>query len=315
MTERLSALAAPALRLPHKPLHYRLVESLEPTAVQDMPTHPTRPTHPAQSRPAVAHSSYVLPLEFGMGWHTGLLRARTPNEDNLLAIQGNCSHDGQIVPFGLFVVADGMGGHAFGQEASRVATNAIMQTVLQNIMECDTRVEDACIELLVRGIEQANEAICLTSEARGREMGTTVTAALVIGHRAYLVNVGDSRTYLHRDELGLVQITRDHSLVARLVAVGVITPEEVYTHPQRNKVYRCVGNKDGVEVDWFTVELRAGDSLLLCSDGLWEMVRDPMMERILISSADMHQASERLVQAALHGGGVDNISVVTVRVG
>ena len=110
-------------------------------------------------------------------------------------------------------------------------------------------------------------------------------------------------------------MTRDHSLVARLVAVGAISAEEVYTHPDRNKVYRGLGEKDSVQVDWFTEPVQAGDYLLLCSDGLWEMVRDHEIEKILKRCLpDVSQASAALVKAALHRGGADNVSVIVARV-
>ena len=145
-------------------------------------------------------------------------------------------------------------------------------------------------------------------------MGTTLTAALVIGSKSYVVNVGDSRTYMYRRGKGLSQITRDHSLVARLVASGLITSDDIYTHPERNLVERGLGDRRSVEVDCFTVDLLARDWLLLCSDGLWEMVRDPEIERIMKKEGDPSQMSDLLVQAALKGGGVDNVSVIVARV-
>ncbi len=127
--------------------------------------------------------------------------------------------------------------------------------------------------------------------------------------------MGDSRTYLYRSGEGLRQITRDHSLVARLVATGIITAEEVYTHPDRNKVYRALGEKDEVQVDWFTEPVQPGDLLLLCSDGLWELVRDHEIEKILQRCLnDAPQAADALVKAALHRGGTDNVSVIVARI-
>jgi serine/threonine protein phosphatase PrpC len=127
--------------------------------------------------------------------------------------------------------------------------------------------------------------------------------------------VGDSRTYIYRQGAGLAQITRDHSLVARLVAAGAIAAEDVYTHPDRNKIYRGLGEKDSVQVDWFIEPLRPGDYVLLCSDGLWEMVRDYEIEKILKRCLpDVAQVSDALVKAALHRGGSDNVSVIVAPV-
>ena len=170
-------------------------------------------------------------------------------------------------------------------------------------------------ELLKDSVHRANLAIYQRNRKREEMMGTTLTAALVVDTTAYVVNVGDSRTYLYRQCDGLQPITRDHSHVARMVEHGVITREEMYTHPKRNQIYRCLGDKASVEVDDFVVPLRMNDILLLCSDGLWEMVRDRDIEKIIASSGPHpSQISAMLVQAALSRGGADNVSVVVVHV-
>ncbi|HEY7848693.1 MAG TPA: protein phosphatase 2C domain-containing protein [Ktedonobacterales bacterium] len=148
-------------------------------------------------------------------------------------------------------------------------------------------------------------------EARG--MGATVTAALVMDGQAFIANVGDSRTYLLRD--GKLQpVTRDHSLVARLVEAGQIEPEDVYDHPSRNLIYRSLGAGHAeVDVDIFDEQLRAGDVLLLCSDGLWEMIRNPQLQKIISESDDVEQACATLIKVANENGGEDNITAVLVR--
>src|SRR5262249_10953033 len=156
----------------------------------------------------------------------------------------------------------------------------------------------------------ANRAIYQRNHTMPDMMGTTITAALVVDSTAYVINVGDSRTYLYCVAEGLEQITRDHSTVARLVEEGEIEPDEIYTHPQRNQIYRCLGEDATIPMDTFVVPLQPDDILLLCSDGLWEMVRDPIMEKIIDSSSHVPaQISNMLVQAALNQGGADNISV------
>jgi serine/threonine protein phosphatase PrpC len=144
-------------------------------------------------------------------------------------------------------------------------------------------------------------------------MGTTVTAALLEGPRAYIVNVGDSRTYRLRNGI-LAKLTEDHSLVGSLLKAGAITEAEVYTHPQRNQIYRSLGAKPTVEVDLLETELKKGDLLLLCSDGLWEMVRDPQIRDILLRSPTPKAACDTLVRAAYDAGGEDNITAVVVKV-
>jgi serine/threonine protein phosphatase PrpC len=253
------------------------------------------------------------PLEVSIGWHVGIERQQRPNEDSLVALQSICTYQRQLIPFGLFVVADGMGGHDCGLEASRIAIQHMMHTVLQNIIMGNELNDEFLIDMLIGGVEWANLAIYRRGQEWGKDMGTTLTAALVVGTKAYIVNVGDSRTYLYREGIGLKQITRDHSLVASLVAFGQITADEVYTHPERNKVYRCVGSDEHVDVDWFMLDLSPQDVLLLCSDGLWEMVRDPEIRYVLSSRQSLTQSSNTLVEAALRAGGVDNIGLIAVR--
>ena len=207
-----------------------------------------------------------------------------------------------------------MGGHAHGQDASMLAIQYMAQSVLASLTDIDDISGLFLLQMLMDGVQSANLAIYTCNRDNRIDMGTTITAALVLDGIAYIVNVGDSRTYLYREAEGLIQATRDHSLVARLVESGAISPGEVYTHPERNKVYRCLGEKEEVEVDWFTRSLQEGDCLLLCSDGLWEMVRDQEIARILKRHrANPSQASSALVQAALKAGGPDNISVIVAR--
>lgn len=148
-------------------------------------------------------------------------------------------------------------------------------------------------------------------DARG--LGSTITAALIVEGQAFIANVGDSRTYVLRDGK-LQRITHDHSLVERLVESGQIGREEVYDHPSRNLIYRSLGaGRSDVEVDIFTERLQPGDAMLLCSDGLWEMVRDPQLENILVEVGDPAEACDLLIQRANENGGEDNITAVLVR--
>lgn len=264
----------------------------------------------SQSRPQ-SQSQYG---RVGVGWNPGITRRNAPNEDGVAAIQGTCTHQDRIVPFDLLIVADGMGGHADGQEASRVAIQTMTQAVLQSMVTSGELSDASLTEVMKNGVQQANIAIWQRNHEQRSDMGTTLTAALVVGAKAYVMNVGDSRTYMYRPSEGLTKVTRDHSLVARLVAQGVITPEEVYTHPGRNLVERSMGSTQRVEVDSFIVDVRKGDWLLLCSDGLWEMVRDREIERIVRATNNPTQMSDLLIQAALRGGGADNVSVIVARI-
>ncbi len=176
-------------------------------------------------------------------------------------------------------------------------------------------VMDHFAEKLRGAVEHSSQAIvdygAEHREARG--MGATVTTVLVMDGQAFIANVGDSRTYLLRDGK-LDRVTRDHSLVARLVEAGQIEPEDVYDHPSRNLIYRSLGAGHAeVDVDIFHEKLRAGDALLLCSDGLWEMIRDPQLQQLITEHENLEKACEILIDVANENGGEDNITAVLVR--
>jgi serine/threonine protein phosphatase PrpC len=171
------------------------------------------------------------------------------------------------------------------------------------------------LDLLEAGVQQANRVVYERNQKQKTVMGTTMTAALVIETTAYVAHVGDSRLYRYRPSAGLAQITRDHSLVAALVAAGIIAPDEIYTHPQRNQIYRSLGEHARVEVETASVPLAAGDILLVCSDGLWEMVRDQQIAAILTTPMPTPtDTAHALIQAALAGGGADNVSAIVAEV-
>jgi serine/threonine protein phosphatase PrpC len=255
-----------------------------------------------------------LSLIVGTCSHPGITRRHKPNEDSIFAVRGTRAHHAQPQPFGLFLVADGMGGHAHGQEASRLAIQTMIDWVLPQVSGCSELHDADCRQILIEGVQAANGAIHQRNTEQRTDMGTTITAALVIGLTAFVVNAGDSRTYLYRASEGLRRVTQDHSVVAYLVKAGIIHPDEVFTHPQRNRIYRSLGAKPMIQVDAFTEQLQPHDTLLLCSDGLWEMVRDPGILQILRTGADPSQMSQALLKAALEGGGVDNISMIVVQV-
>jgi serine/threonine protein phosphatase PrpC len=256
-----------------------------------------------------------LSLAVGHLSDPGIKRKHKPNEDSLFAMQGARTYNAQPQQFGLFVVADGMGGHANGQNASRLAIQTIIDFMLPRISTSNQMDDEAFSNLLLEGVRCANRAVHQRNLEERADMGTTMTAALVVGATAYVANVGDSRTYLYRPPDGLSKVTHDHSVVASLVEAGIIKPDDIYTHPKRNQIYRSLGEKATVDVDAFRVLLQPGDKLLLCSDGLWDMVRDPEIQRLLsLPAPDPAQTGKNLIQAALESGGEDNVSVIVVSV-
>jgi serine/threonine protein phosphatase PrpC len=262
-----------------------------------------------QSRPG-GSSVY---LECSTALDPGIKRRGKPNEDSLLALPAITNACGGVQPVGLFVVADGMGGHGNGQEASRLGITALHDALKLALV--GSPEDDNYEQVLAEATHTANLAVYRRNRQQQSDMGTTLAVALIIGNTAYIANVGDSRVYLYREDEGLVQITRDHSSVARLVEAGAITPDEVYSHPKRNEIYRSLGHQATIKVDTFSVPLQIGDMLLLCSDGLWEMVRDAAIEGIIESTLpDLARTCDQLRHAALNGGGKDNISMIAASV-
>jgi serine/threonine protein phosphatase PrpC len=298
--------------------------------VSEMPTHifqlpgsakadgePTLPTMPAVGPGKQEEATVVMrgrsraPLGVKVSSKTDPGRRRKDNEDNFLAVTGTWKHNGQLQPFGLFVIADGMGGHANGQDASRIAVESIYQHLAEVLPKQDAP-DEALGGLLQEAIQRANQMIYQQNQKDHADMGCTMTAALVTGSEAHICNVGDSRTYLLNPHDHLQRVTTDHSIVESLVAAGVIQKDDVYTHPKRNQIYRSLGEKEAAEIDVFRQRLAPGDKLLLCCDGLWEMVRDPDIEQVLRHD-DLPQVTSTLIEMANENGGVDNITAIVVK--
>lgn len=213
------------------------------------------------------------------------------------------NEDSFIAHSPLFVVADGMGGHEAGEVASEIAVNAISKHA--------PKVPDA--NQLSFAVQEANREI-LNASAKGigkPGMGTTVTAAVVFKQQLLIAQVGDSRAYLlHNGRLQ--RLTRDHSLVADLVAQGSITEEEARVHPQRSVITRALGSEPNVEPDIYILQLEKDDRILLCSDGLSSMIYDTKIEAILKDYKDVNTCCDELINAALKAGGLDNITAIVI---
>ncbi len=205
----------------------------------------------------------------------------------------------------LFLVADGMGGHNAGEFASRYAVEIIVNTA-KNTEKTDT------IGILKECVSNANASLRAYADDHEemRGMGTTLVAAVLDGRRLVTVNVGDSRLYVVGDRIR--QITQDHSLVQEMVRLGEMDQESARTHPDRNIITRAIGTDRKVQADVFETVLEPGDRILLCSDGLTNMVEDDEILRILNGSGDLVSKTEYLVELANRNGGKDNITVITI---
>jgi protein phosphatase len=206
----------------------------------------------------------------------------------------------------VFIVADGMGGHNAGDYASRYA----VQTVVDEI---SSSFEKNPVKIIGKAIDKANTLI----RERAREnasltgMGTTIVVATCVGRYLEVANVGDSRLYVVNQD-AIEQVTQDHSLVEEMVRMGGIDRASARNHPDKNIITRALGARDYVEADFFTWEMQEGDMVLLCSDGLTNMVDDEMIHQILTGGGRLKDRVEKLVETANQNGGKDNISVIVI---
>jgi len=226
---------------------------------------------------------------------------RSGNEDNYLMVPEK----------GTFIVADGMGGHAAGEVASEMA----VRIVAQDLGSFRGLSPDEAATRMIQAIRDANSAIYerTLSEHDKRGMGTTATVLVLHSNRYLLGQVGDSRGYLMRDGV-FHQVTKDHSYVQEQVDAGYLTPEQARTHPYSNVITRCVGASGDVTPDLFSGVVRAGDVFLLGSDGLTGMLEDDVLATVLQSAGTPEKWVDRLVSEANRRGGLDNITVIIVRV-
>ncbi len=263
-----------------------------------------------QSIKAMAHNRFE-PVQFLVASGQSVGRQRELNEDSLFSLSTTIAGNSSNPPFGLFIIADGMGGHQYGEVASNTAIRTISGYVMKKFHNSlfsipSQPVDESLQEIIQSAVMEAQRAVL--REAPGS--GTTVTAALVLGQQLTIAHVGDSRAYLLYNDQRMDPVTRDHSLVRRLEELGQITAAEAAVHPQRNVLYRAIGQGETLESDVVTTPFPIGGYLLICSDGLWGLVSDDEMRRIVYEAPNIQTACQNLVAAANNAGGPDNISVI-----
>ena len=305
--------APPKPTTPEKPTEEEATQISAPVGLKDVTeidTDPSLPTVKTVGEPVTLPVSgqrpATIPWEIAGLTDVGLKRGL--NEDNLVMIEGEAQGLG---PYGIYVVADGLGGHEAGEVASKLTVEAI-QT--QHSHHPPT-VEAAPFEEWMKdAIMVANELVLKHQEnsTRTEKMGSTLIMALVADHQAHIVNVGDSRAY-HLNAERIEQVSVDHSLVERLIQIGQITREEARTHEKKNVVYSIIGEKRKLEIGYYHVPLMPGDRLLLCSDGLNTMVPDEELLAVSKSYSEPTKASQMMIEAAKQAGGLDNITTILIQ--
>jgi len=246
-----------------------------------------------------------------IGMLTDVGKVRTIDEDSILAADLSFGVNSKSSKFLLLAVADGMGGHAKGEEASKIALNAIARTVIPELFN-----DTPFTELLEKGIQNANQNI-LDYTAKYPEssgMGTTSVCAVVKGNEVHLANVGDSRAYVVSDD-EIRGVTKDHSYVQALVDEGKITQAQAREHPKKNIITKAVGISPSVEADKSILMLGSDESLLLCCDGVIAHLPDEDIHKIINDSPDPQSACQKIVDTANERGGSDNISLIILSAG
>lgn len=285
-----------------------------------------------------ALAALSTPTAVQAAYATDIGRQRELNEDSILVVDLRQCFESVNTHIGLYIVSDGMGGEAAGEVASRVTVRAVAEWVTDRLISAslrsthgsqvaeptetgsimlanDTGVDVRGSQLLTNAVLHANTEVLDYAHyhPNTRGLGATVTAALLVGNVLTVGQVGDSRCYVLSNNR-LEQITEDHSLVERMVRRGEISREESRFHPHRNIIYRSIGSREDLEVDIFTRMVRRGDMVLLCTDGLTNMLEDEEIGIIMCRSEDPWHIAKELVVAANARGGDDNVSVIVVRV-
>jgi len=295
--------------------------------ISDSPTIPTERvgisqdvTKPLSLQPTITRSDQpesrlgVEPPQLLASCAQSAGRQREHNEDSLFLLTTMLVGNGTRFPFGLYIVADGMGGHQHGEVASEIAIRTMVghvtEQLFSSLFSVDPQPPDLSLrEILQNGVYEAHNAI-LDHTPGG---GTTLTTVVIMNNQMAIAHVGDSRVYSVNLSGAMRSLTRDHSLVKRLEELGQITPEEAVFHPQRNVLYRALGQGEPFEPEIITAPTPESGYLLICSDGLWGVVPEKELGMTIKKSKTLSEACQNMVDAANQAGGPDNISAILVR--
>jgi protein phosphatase len=274
----------------------------------------TTPLSEDQLEPLAAGLQKLDPPQLIVGSARSVGMQRDHNEDALFTFTASMAGHTTNNPFGIYIIADGMGGHQHGEVASEAAVRAMSSYLMENLYTpifgtVAGSPENSLQEIMQQGVVEAHQAV--VREAPGG--GTTLSAVVIIGNRMTIAHVGDSRAYTVHLDGRMQALTRDHSLVKRLEELGQITAEEAEVHPQRNVLYRALGQGEPFDPDVTIAPLPQPGYVLICSDGLWGHVSDAEMFRIVSAAPSPHRACQNLIDAANDDGGSDNITAVLVR--
>lgn len=278
-------------------------------------TKPDLGEHPSLSNSVQTgtQAKWNLP-QFSYAFAQSVGMQRDHNEDALIALASTLSLQDSVRPFGFFAIADGMGGHLHGEIASKLAIGSITATITERILIPYVNPTRPTPQNSLQNI--LNEALLTAHQEVLRHAtggGTTLTACLIFGSYLTIAHVGDSRAYYINLDGEIKRYTRDHSLVNRLIELGQINEKQALTHPQRNVLYRALGQNEPLEADIGSFPIPENGYLLICSDGLWSVVPDQKISEILRSSISLQSTCNELIQTANQAGGPDNISVILVK--
>ncbi|PKO18483.1 MAG: protein phosphatase [Chloroflexi bacterium HGW-Chloroflexi-10] len=274
----------------------------------------TAPLSEEQLRAVTKESLLVQPSQLIVGCGQSVGRQRDHNEDAIFWFNATFANIQNDVPFGVFIVADGMGGHQFGEVASTAAVRAMGEHIVKKLYfplfsNNSEMPSESLQEIMENGVRMAQQAVM--QKAPGG--GTTITAALVLGEQVTIAHVGDSRLYYIYPDGRMEAMTADHSLVRRLLDLGQINEEEAKNHPNKNVLYRALGQAEPFRPDIQTSPLPRPGYILICSDGLWGTINEDEIFRIATSHETPAIACSELVNAANKAGGPDNISVILIK--